>query len=121
MLRVAALFRRVDSSSSEKSDIVTFSDDNHELIIDSLQHQLTIDGEEIILTAAEWRIVSYLSANAGVLITRSQILEECFDYSFESYERVVDTHIKNIRAKLKSGNWIETVRGYGYRFTGKKV
>ena len=121
VLRVAALFRRVDSSSIEKSDIVTFSDDNHELIIDSLQHQLTIDGEEIILTAAEWRIVSYLSSNAGVLITRSQILEECFDYSFESYERVVDTHIKNIRAKLKSGNWIETVRGYGYRFTGKKV
>ena len=121
VLRVAALFRRVDSSSIEKSDIVTFSDDNHEIIIDSLQHQLTIDGEEIILTAAEWRIVSYLSANAGVLITRSQILEECFDYSFESYERVVDTHIKNIRAKLKIGNWIETVRGYGYRFTGKKV
>ena len=121
VLRVAALFRRVDSSNIEKSDIVTFKDEKHELIIDSLQHQLTIDGEEVILTAAEWRIVSYLSANAGVLITRSQILEECFDYSFESYERVVDTHIKNIRAKLKIGNWIETVRGYGYRFTGKRV
>ena len=121
VLRVAALFRRVDSSSVEKSDISTFYDENHTLVIDSLQHQLSIDNELIVLTAAEWRIVSYLASNAGALITRSQILEECFDYSFESYERVVDTHIKNIRAKLKNGNWIETVRGYGYRFTGKKA
>ena len=35
----------------------------------------------------------------------------------DSYERVVDTHIKNIRAKLRPGYWIETVRGYGYRFS----
>ena len=55
------------------------------------------------------------------LIKRAQILEECFDYSFESYERVVDTHIKNIRAKLRPGAWIDTVRGYGYRFAGKKA
>ena len=77
--------------------------------------------KEINLTAAEWRIVLYLVTNAPNLITRAQILEECFDYSFESYERVVDTHIKNIRPKLRPGNWIDTVRGYGYRFSGKKA
>ena len=74
-------------------------------------------GEEVTLTAAEWRIVTYLAQNEGKLISRAQILEKCFDYSFESYERVVDTHIKNIRAKLRPGEWIETVRGYGYRFS----
>ncbi len=120
VLRVAALFRRIDQAGETHVDEAVFTDESHTLKIDSLQHQLKVDDEEVQLTAAEWRIVSYLAGNAGVLITRSQILEECFDYSFESYERVVDTHIKNIRAKLKNGNWIETVRGYGYRFTGKK-
>ena len=121
VLRVAALFRRVDAAGESLVDEAVFSDGEHTLKIDSLQHQLKVDDEDVSLTAAEWRIVSYLAGNAGVLITRAQILEECFDYSFESYERVVDTHIKNIRAKLRVGNWIETVRGYGYRFTGKKA
>ena len=91
------------------------------MIIDDNEHVLSINGAPIALTAAEWRIVFYLASNAPNLITRSQILEECFDYSFESYERVVDTHIKNIRAKLRPGTWIDTVRGYGYRFSGKKA
>jgi DNA-binding response OmpR family regulator len=75
----------------------------------------------VVLTAAEWRIISYLIANAGNLVARSQILESCFDYSFESYDRIVDTHIKNIRAKLGvlGASWVETVRGYGYRFAGQ--
>lgn len=65
--------------------------------------------------------MSYLVANSGILITRSQILEHCFDYSFESYDRIVDTHIKNMRSKMGSlgSQWIETVRGYGYRFAGR--
>ena len=79
----------------------------------------TSNDNEIGLTAAEWSIVTFLAENEGNLISRARILDECFDYSFESYERVVDTHIKNIRAKLKPGSWIETVRGYGYRFSVK--
>ena len=46
------------------------------------------------------------------------MLQKCFDYSSEAYERIVDTHIKNLRAKLGDAPWIETVRGYGYRFIG---
>ena len=91
------------------------------MVIDDNEHVLSVNDNPISLTAAEWRIVSYLASNSPNLITRSQILAECFDYSFESYERVVDTHIKNIRAKLKPGSWIDTVRGYGYRFSGKKA
>ncbi len=120
VLRVQALFRRIDTAAAGKrSDIMAFDCDGTEMLIDSMQHHIFIDEEQIILTAAEWRIVSYLASNAGNLVTRAQILEKCFDYSFESYERVVDTHIKNIRAKLKPGEWIDTVRGYGYRFSGK--
>ena len=85
-------------------------------VIDIGAHRVTIDDEERPLTAAEWRILTYLAGNEGRLVSRSEILEKCFDYALDSYERVVDTHIKNIRAKLRPGAWIETVRGYGYRF-----
>lgn len=93
---------------------------NSFLQLDEVSHLFAIDGNQITLTAAEWRIMSYLVSNSGILITRSQILEHCFDYSFESYDRIVDTHVKNIRAKIGplGSQWIETVRGYGYRFAG---
>ena len=117
VLRVAALFRRLDKSGVQSDDLMSFSEGDNSLEIDNSQHRLTINGQEVTLTAAEWMIVTYLAQNEGKLISRAQILEKCFDYSFESYERVVDTHIKNIRAKLRPGEWIETVRGYGYRFS----
>lgn len=121
VLRIQALFRRVDDNSKGGKNKYLYSDgENNKLFIDEDIHEIRVNDEPINLTAAEWRIVLYLVANAPNLITRAQILEECFDYSFESYERVVDTHIKNIRTKLRPGNWIDTVRGYGYRFSGKK-
>lgn len=123
VLRIQALFRRVDEGGTEeeKKNLYSYADGDNTLVIDEDIHEIIVNGEKINLTAAEWRIVLYLVTNAPNLITRAQILEECFDYSFESYERVVDTHIKNIRTKLRPGNWIDTVRGYGYRFSGKKA
>ncbi|MBQ0071834.1 MAG: response regulator transcription factor [Spirochaetales bacterium] len=121
VLRIQALFRRLDEGSSVQQKTYSYTDGENQLFIDDDIHELKVNGETVNLTAAEWRIVFYLVSNAPNLITRAQILEECFDYSFESYERVVDTHIKNIRTKLRPGNWIDTVRGYGYRFSGKKA
>lgn len=121
VLRVQALLRRVDEMSPERSVVMRYQSGDSILTIDEDEHKLTIDDVPINLTAAEWRIVAYLASNSPNLISRSQILAECFDYSFESYERVVDTHIKNIRAKLNKESWIETVRGYGYRFSGKRL
>ena len=121
VLRIQALFRRIDEQENPSGNVYTYRDGENVMVIDDDEHVLSINGAPVALTAAEWRIVFYLASNSPNLITRSQILEECFDYSFESYERVVDTHIKNIRAKLKPGAWIDTVRGYGYRFSGKKA
>ena len=121
VLRIQALFRRIDEGAEESKNQYKYFDVENTLMIDEDIHEIEVNGQKINLTAAEWRIVLYLVTNAPNLITRAQILEECFDYSFESYERVVDTHIKNIRTKLRPGNWIDTVRGYGYRFSGKKA
>ena len=121
VLRIQALFRRIDEGAETSKNQYKYFDGENTLLIDEDIHEIEVNGQKINLTAAEWRIVLYLVTNAPNLITRAQILEECFDYSFESYERVVDTHIKNIRTKLRPGNWIDTVRGYGYRFSGKKA
>jgi two-component system phosphate regulon response regulator PhoB len=54
-----------------------------------------------------------------VVVGRERLLGESLDYLVaEGSERTVDTHIKNLRAKLGSAGWIETVRGFGYRFSG---
>ncbi len=123
VLRVHALFRRIDASVSTYQGGSTWTLGNSVLRFDEVSHLFTLDGDQVPLTAAEWRIMSYLVSNSGILITRSQILEHCFDYSFESYDRIVDTHVKNMRAKMGplGAQWIETVRGYGYRFAGKNT
>ena len=121
VLRIQALFRRIDEGAETSKNQYKYFDGENTLLIDEDIHEIEVNGQKINLTAAEWRIVLYLVTTAPNLRTRAQILEECFDYSFESYERVVDTHIKNIRTKLRPGNWIDTVRGYGYRFSGKKA
>lgn len=123
VLRVHALFRRIDVSVSAFRSGSTWTLGNSVLQLDEVSHLFSVDGNQVPLTAAEWRIMSYLVSNSGILITRSQILEHCFDYSFESYDRIVDTHVKNMRAKMGplGSQWIETVRGYGYRFAGRST
>lgn len=60
-----------------------------------------------------------MPSRPGIVVKREQLLGECLDYLAEGSERTIDTHIKNLRAKLGSPAWIETVRGFGYRFSGK--
>ena len=93
---------------------------NETLSLDFSGHRMFLGSRQIELTGAEWRVMKLLCENCTSVLSRAQIIDECFDYSSESYDRIVDTHIKNIRAKLGATGtgWIETVRGYGYRFMG---
>jgi len=118
VLRVQAVLKRTNTNTSLLKDTIYYYKEGYTLFIDKNAHLLKLDDNEIILTAAEWRVLLCLVDNSHLLVSRAKILNECFNYSSESYERIVDTHIKNIRAKIAYGNWIETVRGYGYRFVG---
>lgn len=120
VLRIEAIFRRLDGVGPVPREGGLWQLAGSLLRFDERSHTCMLDGMEVALTAAEWRILSHLITQAGNLVLRAQILESCFDYSFESYERIVDTHIKNIRSKLgeHGSEWIETIRGYGYRFAG---
>jgi len=125
MLRVRAVLARtgVGSQTPKKQQsawtLDTGKEHPSELVIDHTSHHTSIDGMAIELTGAEWKILTYLAENQGMVMGRERILGACLDYMAEGSERTIDTHVKNLRAKLQSPDWIQTVRGFGYRFEGK--
>ena len=122
VLRVQAIFRRVDGGKeTDKGHRHIYRAEEGTLVFDEVEHRVSVNEEVVPLTAAEWRILTLLIENSSRILPRAEILKKCFDYSSESYERIADTHIKNLRAKLGPYPWIETVRGYGYRFIGYPI
>ena len=116
VLRVKAILKR--SQTPRRDHTSRWELDSHTLVIDVQSHTVIHDNTQIDLTAAEWKILHYLSKSTGTLIERSKLLTESLDYMAEGSERTIDTHVKNIRAKLSYSGWIQTVRGFGYRFSG---
>jgi len=117
VLRVAAVLKRSSGRTNPKGGRGWLLH-GHRLAVNEESHKVDLDGAPLRLTAAEWKILLYITSNDGAVVTREQILDRCLEYSFEGYDRTVDTHIKNLRSKLGLPDWIETVRGYGYRFAG---
>lgn len=123
MLRAAALLRRSAAATSPEAAVLRLQLDTtahrHTLELEEAGHRCHHDSREVILTAAEWKILNHLARNPGVVVSRERLLGVCLDYLAEGSERTIDTHIKNIRTKLSKVPWIDTVRGFGYRFTGE--
>lgn len=92
---------------------------SHTLALDEKAHLCIHDGAEVRLTATEWKILSFLAQREHMVVSREQLLGMCLDYLAEGSERAINTHMKNIRGKLQVNEWIDTVRGFGYRFVGK--
>lgn len=116
VLRVKALLRR-SASSAPRADRWRCGDSRLEW--DASLHTIHSDGRALSLTTAEWDILVYLAQRAPQVLTRAQILQHCLASVAEGSERTVDTHVKNLRHKVGEG-WIETVRGFGYRFAGQR-
>lgn len=116
LLRTQAVLKRAGTESQSEREEGTWYHNGHKLHVDRRKRKAFHDGEELHLTNAEWTILSYLAFREGRAISRQHILGECLGYHFEGSERTVDTHIANIRDRLGKSGWIETVRGYGYRF-----
>lgn len=87
------------------------------ITIDKDAHKVFIDGEGIELTPKEYELLYYLVENERIALSREKILNAVWDHEFFGDLRTVDTHIKQLRAKMGSrGSYIQTVRGLGYRF-----
>lgn len=115
--RVKAVLRRVGTSvPAENANVIDAAD----LHIDADGFLVEQSGEPIELTPTELLILVALAESPGRVFTRLQLLEASQGVAYEGYERSVDAHIKNLRAKLgddsKEPKYIETVFGVGYRF-----
>ncbi len=114
--RVRALLRRAHVESEPQRDRLVFDD----LVIDVSGHKAFLGGEELDLTASEFKLLTTLSRYPGRVYSRMELVEKVLGYDFEGYERTIDSHVKNLRAKLdddpREPRFIYTVHGVGYRF-----
>lgn len=121
VLRVKAVLKRSVGTQSGQTEHAVFRLDDSELEMQPEEHRVLLDGSPVVLTAAEWTILAFLIDEAPRVFSRGKILEVCLDSIAEGSERTVDTHVKNIRRKLGTKAWIETVRSFGYRFNGVRT
>ena len=112
--RVKALLRRAGHTEEVEQDYVLGC-----LTVSRQKHQVKVDGEEIILTLKEFEMLLLLISNPEIVFTRAQLLDKIWGYQFDGESRTVDVHIRTLRQKLgKAGQFIETVRGMGYKIGG---
>lgn len=119
--RVRALLRRAHVGDEPQRDRLVFGD----LDIDVAAHKVHLNGEELDLTASEFKLLVTLARYPGRVYSRMELVEKVLGYDFEGYERTVDSHVKNLRAKLdddpREPTYIYTVHGVGYRFEPPKT
>jgi len=112
--RVNALLRRAERKNYPPRSIGG-------LLIDENAHYVYVDDQAVDLTPKEFELLLYLVDHEGRALNRDQIVNAVWNYDFYGDTRTVDVHIKNLRLKLgDKGDYIQTVRGIGYRFEAKK-
>jgi DNA-binding response OmpR family regulator len=110
--RVRAVMRRVDEGATS-----SYEDDH--LLIEFNDVRVVCDGQRVKLTNKEFNLLSVLAKSADRVVTRQQLLDNVWGYSYYGDARTLDVHIRRLRQKLGGcGDCIETVVGVGYRFTG---
>lgn len=117
-LRVQSLLRRaVDSMPEEPKKLQAGG-----ISIDIERHEASVSGHAIELTATEFKLLRLLMERRGRVQTREHLLINVWNYETEIETRTVDTHVRRLREKLgPEADWIETIRGVGYRLAERKV
>lgn len=84
--------------------------------IDERSHTVLLDGNEVSLTAKEFDLLAYLYAEPGTVFRRNDILEHVWDTNWYGTTKTLDAHIASIRKKLGNPDWIQSVRGVGFKY-----
>jgi DNA-binding response OmpR family regulator len=112
--RVRAVLRRAGGSTADR-DVVRLAD----LTLDMRRMTAVRDGTPIDLTATEFQLLATLARQPGRIYTRTQLLDAVRGIAVESFERAIDTHVKNIRRKIepdpRQPRYVLTVYGMGYK------
>jgi len=113
--RVRAVLRRAEGAAAVATEIIRVAD----LMLDLPRMRLTVADQVVELTTTEFQLLAALARQPGRIFTRAQLLEAVQGVAFESYERAIDTHIKNLRRKIepdpRQPRYLLTVYGVGYR------
>src|SRR5438270_9454824 len=113
--RVRAVLRRTERPP-ERGDVIRAGD----VTLDVPRMRVRVGDRDVELTATEFQLVATLAREPGRVFTRAQLLDAVHGVAFESYERAIDAHVKNIRRKLepdpREPRHLLTVHGVGYRF-----
>jgi len=112
--KIAAVLRRSSGPQEDEHKTIAFQN----LILDCDNYTATVDGAAYELTQREFEVLKELLTNQGRILTRQNLLDKLWRYDFYGDERVVDTHIKNLRKKLGI-DFIQTIRGVGYKIDKK--
>jgi DNA-binding response OmpR family regulator len=112
------LLARIRAVTRRASDHVATKDVSllKRLHVDEPTHIVTLDGNEIEFTAKEFDLLSFLASEPGVVFRRNDILEHVWDTPWYGTTKTLDAHIASIRKKLGSPDWIQSVRGVGFKF-----
>ena len=118
--RIEAVLRRVSSEALPLTNEFSFNDGD--LVIEGLRHEIRKNGQLVALTPNEYKILVTMSKYPSKVFTREELIELALGDDYDGFDRVIDTHIKNIRQKLgddgRTPRYILTVHGTGYRFGG---
>lgn len=116
--RVQAHLRR-----SKKDEQKQISFNSGSLVIDTLSREVKKNGSVVVLTNTEFSILLSLAERPNIVFGRLQLINIVQGFDFEGFDRVVDTHIKNLRHKIEDNpqkpSFIKTVYGMGYKFIGE--
>jgi DNA-binding response OmpR family regulator len=121
MARVDALLRRVSDEPVPLFSELSMNDG--ELVADILRHEVRKNGKPVALTPDEYNILMVMLKYPTKVFTRDELIAFALDDEFDGFDRIIDTHIKNIRQKIendpKSPRYVQTVHGVGYKFGGE--
>ncbi|MDF2632214.1 MAG: two component transcriptional regulator, winged helix family [Caproiciproducens sp.] len=121
MAKIEAVLRRVSDEAVPLSNVLIF--DGGDLIIDSLRHEVRKKGERVALTPNEYNILFTMAKYPTKAFTRDELISLALSDTYDGFDRIIDTHIKNLRQKIeddsKNPRYILTVHSIGYSFGGR--
>ena len=119
--RLKAVLKRYERSTSSTDNISSFK--CGKLVLNSLRHQINLDGLPVSVTPTEFKLLLTLASSPGRTFTRDELVSRALGYQFEGYDRSIDAHIKNLRQKIEADprapEYLKTVYGVGYLFAGE--
>jgi len=118
ILRVQSIIRRLSEGRADEPKKLQIG----EILLDIERHEAFVSGQPIDLTATEFKLLRLLMERRGRVQTREHLLINVWNYETEIETRTVDTHVRRLREKLGAeAEWIETIRGVGYRMAERRA